>query len=153
MTQDPLQLVARTLFRILRKDTLFFDAPSAQVACFIILYTNNAKVGATAKDIVFGTINANRLQDRDTLTEQITPEDIEHIRIAGSDMFQADNELRVAILSYSGNQCHTDDVYIGLARRDARSAKRPMPPTHRTLHQPTAQEDLGRGNCARPRLE
>ena len=97
MTKDSLQLDARTLLRKLRKDTLFFDLPDPQVASFVVLYTNNAKIGPAAKDIVLGTVHTDRLRDRDILTEQITPEEIEHIRIAGGDLFCTENELKVTI--------------------------------------------------------
>jgi hypothetical protein len=88
----------------LREDILLFDVPKPQIGCFVILYTNNATFGPVAKDIVFGTVHTDRLRDRDALTEQITPDNIEHIRVAGtSDMFRANIELTVVILSYSGN--------------------------------------------------
>jgi len=87
----------------LRKDTLFFDVPNPQVACFVVLFTNNTTVGPTAKDIVFGTVRADQLRDQDLLIEQITPDDIEHIRIAGRELFYANNELKVAIQSDPGD--------------------------------------------------
>jgi len=130
MTNDSSQLDTRTLLRILRKDTLFFDVPSPQVGCFVVLFTNNTTVGPAAKDIVFGIVRADRLQDRDTLIEQITPDKIEHIRIAGSDLFHANNQLKVATLPNMGNQFHADDMHSGLAWQNAPSAKRPMPPIH-----------------------
>jgi hypothetical protein len=143
MTKDHLQLDTRTLLRILRKDTLFFDVPNPQIGCFVVLYTNNAIIGSVAKDIVFGTVRTDRLRDRDALTEQITPEDIEHIRIAGSSIFNTNNELKVVIPPYSGNRFHADEKNPGLAQRNALFAEGPMPPTHRTIFLPTAQEDPG----------
>jgi len=101
MTNYPLKLGTRTLLRILRKDTFFFNVPNPQIGCFVILYTNNATVGPVAKDIVLGTVHADQLRDRDALTEQITPSNIEHIRVAGSNMFYSSKELKVVILSYS----------------------------------------------------
>jgi len=94
----------------LREDTLFFDVPNPQIGCFVILYTNNTTVELMAKDIVFGTVHTDRLRDRDALTEQINPDNIEHIRVAGSDMFHANIELEVVLLSYSANRFHADEI-------------------------------------------
>jgi hypothetical protein len=143
MAENFLQLDARTLLRILRKDTLLFEVPKPQVACFVVLYTNNATVGPAAKDIVFGFVHTDRLQDRDALTEQITPEEVEHIRIADGGLFRASNESEVTILPNSGNCFYVDDMHPGPARHNVHSDKRPMPPTHQKLSRPAAQEDLG----------
>lgn len=127
---DPLQLDIRTLLRILRKDTLFFDVPNPRVGCFVVLFTNNTTVGPAAKDIVFGIVHADRLRDPDTLVEQITFDDIEHIRIAGSDLFYANSQLKVTILPNTVNQFYANDRRLGLARQNAPSSKRSMPPIH-----------------------
>lgn len=102
----------------MREDTLFFDVPNPQIGCFVILYTNNAVVGPVAKDVVFGIVHADRLRDRDALTEQITPNDIEHIRIADGDMFIANNELKVAFVPYMRNRFRADGMNPGLTHRD-----------------------------------
>ena len=117
----------------MREDTLFFDVPNPQIGCFVILYTNNAAVVPVAKDIVFGTVHADQLRDRDTLTEQITPNNIEHICIAGSDMFLASNELKVAFLPYTRNRFHADEMNSGLTQREVCSVKERRPPIHRKL--------------------
>ena len=113
----------------MREDTLLFDVRTPQIGCFVILYTNNATAVPVAKDIVFGTVYTHSLRDRDALTEQITPENIEHIHVAGSDIFFANSELKVVILPYSGNRFHADEMNQGLARWNVLSAKERMPPT------------------------
>ncbi len=79
--------------------------------------------GPVAKDIVFGTVHADRLRDRDTLTEQITPTDIEHIRIADGGIFLANNELKVVFVPYIRNRFHADEMNPGLTHREALSVK------------------------------
>lgn len=127
----------------MRKDILFFDVPNPQIGCFVILYTNNATVVPVAKDIVFGTVHADRLRDRDALTEQITPNDIKHICIAGSEMFLASNELKVRFLPYPPNRFHADEMNPGLTQREVHSVKERRPPIHRKLSLSTAQGGLG----------
>lgn len=147
-TNGSLQFNTRTLLRILRDDALFFDVLNPQVACFVVLYTNNVTTGLTAKDIVFGTVHADRLRDKDTLTEQVTPEDIVHIRVAGSELFHANDDLKVALLPNPGNRLRTDNLHPGIVGQNVLSTKRPMPSTHRTISQPTSQEAYGSDNRA-----
>lgn len=130
ITKVSSRLDIRTLLRILRKDTLFFDVPNPQVGCFVVLFTNSTTVVPAAKDIVFGFVRVDQLRDRDTLIERITPDDIEHIRIAGGDLFHSNIQLKVTTLPNTGKHFHADDMYLGLARQNAPSSKRPMPPIH-----------------------
>ena len=127
----------------MREDTLFFDVPNPQIGCFVILYTNNATGAPVAKDIVFGTVRADRLRDRDTLTEQITPNDIQHICIAGTEIFLASNELKVAFLPYMRSQFHADEMNPGLTQREVRFVKERRPPIHRKLSLSNSQGGLG----------